>query len=78
MSKKESPSDRFHRQMVAAIESSGQTHYGIGQFWSAEIDDNPGTLTKKLDRWVDKQPKTITDMICLLDSLGYDVEIRKR
>ena len=75
---KEFPSDRFHRKMVAAIESSGRTHYGIGMFGSAEIGEKPGTLTKKLDRWVKKQPKTITDMICLLDSLGYDVEIRKR
>lgn len=72
------PADRFHAEFVKVIDESPLTTYGIGHRWAAETDEDPGVLRKRVDRWKANQPKTIRDLISLMDALGYDVRIVRR
>jgi hypothetical protein len=72
------PSDRLHSKFLEISKNSNLTDYGIGHFWSAETDENPRTLTQRVQTWRKKQPKTLRDFVSLMDVLGYDVILKKR
>jgi hypothetical protein len=72
------PADLFHQSVVRAIVASNETPARLGHLWSAENDANPRTNEQRIRRLVDALPIQVTDLISLMDALGYDVEISNR
>lgn len=74
----EYPSDRFHESFKAAIASTGMTPAEIARAWSAETDKAPLAMQMTLGRWTKALPKTVIDLVSLLDALDFEIVIQRR
>lgn len=74
----EYPSDRFHEAFNEAIASTGLTPAQVARHWSAETDKDPLAMQMTLGRWAKRLPKTIVDLVSLLDALDFEIIIQRR
>jgi hypothetical protein len=74
----EYPHEKLHAEFLVAIDESGLTDHGLGNYWSAELDIDPGAATSKVRRWRKAFPGPVIAFVCFMDMLGWRVKLEKK
>lgn len=72
------PADRFHAEIIQALDASGLTTVGLGRVLGAETDLAPRTCEQRIRRLRLGLPIQAIDLVSLLDAIGWEVVLRRK
>lgn len=73
-----SASEKVHKAIVAAIESTRMNATAIGEIYGPELKTVPRTLEQRVRRLLSRLPVPMKQTLEFLDAIGYQVIVQKK
>jgi hypothetical protein len=73
-----SASEKVHKAIVAAIDSTRMNATAIGEIYGPELKTVPRTLEQRVRRLLSRLPVPMRQTVDFLDAIGWEIVVKRK